>query len=85
MAGRAEYLFDVSSIPLGRAVRAVAYYTLPNAAWDRRAGSHDVDYGLDLDLDGETYGMIWSLHTYTLEILPRSLQTDLWWAGTVSS
>ncbi len=77
MAERDEYRSGVSNVPLGRAVRAVTYYTLSNAAWDRRAGVHDVDNGLDIDLEGETFGMIWGLHTYTLEILPRSLETDL--------
>lgn len=49
----------MSEIALGRSVQRITYYTLPDAAWDRRAGLHDIDLGLDLDLEGEIYGVRW--------------------------
>lgn len=58
----------MTSIPPDRTVRAIAYYTLSNAAWDRRAGLHDLDYGLELDLEGETWGLIWGQRTGALEV-----------------
>jgi len=49
----------MSDLPLGRPLRRVTYHNLPNMWWARVPGLHVIDYGLDLDLDGETWGIDW--------------------------
>jgi hypothetical protein len=47
-------------LPTGRPLRAVTYYNLPNTNWQLRPGLHVVDFGLDLELDGEVWMVTWA-------------------------
>ena len=67
----------MTKIAAGRGIRSVTYFTLPDAAWNRRPGLHDLDYGLDLDLDGEVRGVIWGQRDGTLDIVDGSLREQV--------
>jgi hypothetical protein len=49
----------MNPFPPGRSIRGVTYFNLPNAAWDRRQGLHSLDFGMDLDFDGDLWRVSW--------------------------
>ena len=51
---------------VGQTVRRVVYYNLPNAAWDRFAGLHVTDFGLDLEFDDSILGVTWDVPTQAI-------------------
>jgi len=51
---------------------------LPDAAWDRHEGVHEVDFGVEFDLDGEVWGLIWgSSRTTHLECVRGGLAGEV--------
>ncbi len=62
---------------VGHPVRAVTYSTLPNSAWDRRSGLHQLDFGFDLTFENEIWRVTWAVRGQTLEIAPGSLRGEL--------
>jgi hypothetical protein len=75
----------MSDIPLHRRLRGVRYYTLPDAAWDRHPGLHDLDFGFELDFDGEVRGFTWAQGDSTLRVSPGSMRDLLPFADSIDA
>ncbi len=67
----------MNGIPTGGRLGSVTYVNLHDAAWDRRLGLHALDFGLDLVVDGETWGLVWAQRTETLDVQPRSVREEI--------
>ena len=81
MAGR--IVPRMSDVPLDRPLRGVRYYTLQNAAWDRHPGLHDLDFGFELDFEGEVCGFTWERGALTLRVSPGPLRDLLPYADSI--
>lgn len=72
--GTADIVGRMAMIPLGLKVERVVYFTLPNAAWDRQPGLHDLDFGLDVTLGDGVVGIVWHQRSERLDIVDGSLR-----------
>lgn len=75
----------MSEVPLDRPLRGVRYYTLQDAAWDRHPGLHDLDFGLELDFEGEVCGFTWAQGDLTLRVSPGSMRDLLPFADSIDA
>lgn len=58
---------------LGRALRGVAYHMVPDIDWNVSVPLHVVDYGVELDFEGEYVSFVWEDGSHQLLAINASL------------
>lgn len=59
---------------LGRALTNVAYYMVPNVDWKVSVPLHIVDYGVELDFEGESVSFVWEDGSHRLLTINEPLE-----------
>lgn len=59
---------------LGRALKGVAHYMVPTVHWEVSVPLHIVDYGVELNFDGEYLSLVWEDGSHKLLVLGASLE-----------